>query len=309
MKSKIFNAIVCASMIAGLTACGDVEDLVQLSTNIPMPLNVGSCEDAKHLDEARAWSVNAPGTPFENIGRIELTASGNYMFLPETDSFSFEDSEGDMFEAPRHKSFRKNKRKDTRNIGNYPVGTFTKISDSEYDLSSLGRLTVNADGSLTLNTGQTEYSFNATPVSAYQLDELTRRFSHTWEVVQVERAYYDSDGKFVKKRFLSQAEIEEEYIRAMVVTQYGAFVRYDWDSTLDGYGIWKWELPEKQLFQFVFSDDIYGYYPDTGYEQVYFYNEFAMFIEFDEEYSTDDSGEYYTIADVLKTRSIDGLKL
>lgn len=304
MKTNILKAFACASLIAGMTACDDAKDLLQVSSNVPMPLSVGTCADAKYLDDARAWNVNATGTPYENVRRIELTASGNYMFLPDMESFTFEDLEDEMFDAPRHKSLRKSAGKDTRSFGNYPAGTFTKTGDNEYQLSSLGKLTVNSDGTLTLNDGKSDYDFNATPVSAYQLNELTRRFSRTWEVVQVERAYYDADNKLIKRRFLSQEEIEDDYVRAVVITQYGAFVRYDWDNSLDGYGIWKWGIPEKQFFQFVFKDD--EYYADNGYEQVYFYNDFAMYLEYGEEVNDD---QYYEIVDVLKTRSTNDFAL
>lgn len=319
MKTNIFKSIVGAMMLACMVSCGDAEDLLQVSTNIPMPLSTGSCADAKYLSESRAWDVNTSGTAFEGVGRIELTASGNYMFLPGMDSFTFEELDEDSDwtrsdtagmpsgqKAPGKKmksSFKRINGKNTRSQGYYPAGTFTKISDNEYELSDLGRLVVNSDGTLTLYEGGEVYDFSATSVSGYQLDELTRRFSRTWEVVQVERAYY-SDNKLVRKRFLSQEEIESEYVRAVVVTQFGAFVRYEWDGYLDGYGVWKWEIPEKQLFQFVFKDE--DYYETPGYEQVYFYDDYAMFLEYADEY---DSGQYYEIVDVLKTRSAESINL
>lgn len=200
--------------------------------------------------------------------------------------------------------FRKQKSNESFYYESYPAGTFTKINENEYQLSSLGTLTVNGDGTLTLNDGHSSYDFNATSVDAYPLDELTRRFSRTWEVVQVERAYYDSDNKLVKKRFLTQQEIEDDYVKAVVVTQYGAFVRYEWDNSLDGYGLWKWNIPEKQFFQFVFSDE--WNYTDSGLEQVFFYNDFAMYLEYGEEQN--DEG-YYEVVDVLKTRSVNNLSL
>jgi len=298
-----------------MVSCDDAKDLLQVSTNIPMPLSTGSCADAKYLEDARAWDVSSYGTAFERVGRIELTASGNYMFLPDMSSLVFDDMEDDMYAAPRLETnsrasnvrpgknlaspFRKAETRAARASETYPAGTFTKISENEYELSNLGRLTVNNDGTLTLNDGTGDYEFNATPVAPYELDELTRRFSRTWEVVQVERAYY-SDGKLMKKRYLSQAEIEDIYVRVVVATQYGAFVRYEWDGELDGFGLWRWKIPEKQIFQFVFRNE--DYYGDNGLEQVYFYDDYAMFLENSEEYESE-SGQYYETVDVLKTKS------
>lgn len=317
-------------MIFCMVSCDDAKDLLQVSNNIPMPLSTGSCADAEYLEEARAWDVTPSyGTIFENVGRIELTASGNYMFLPDMSSLVFDDMEDDMFAAPRLEAngsasnvrsdvrsdkglsspFRKGETRSTRASESYPAGTFTKISDNEYELSNLGRLIVNNDGTLTLNDGTgNNYVFSATTVSPYELDELTRRFSRTWEVVQVERAYYDSDGKLIKKRYLSQEEIEDIYVRAVVATQYGAFVRYEWDGELDGYGLWRWEVPEKQFFQFVFRDN--DYYGDNGLEQVYFYDDYAMFLENSGEYESEsEPGQYYETVDVLKAKSVTGLDL
>jgi len=324
MKNSIFNKIVCASMLLCMVSCDDAKDLLQVSSNIPMPLSTGTCEDAKYLADARAWDVNSYGTPFENVGRIELTASGNYMFLPDMSSMVFEDLEDGEFYAPRLETnsrasdvipgknlvspFRKAGKEavgTTRAYGeSYPAGTFTKTSDNVYVLSNLGRLIVNSDGTLTLENETGSYDFTATSVAPYELDALTRRFSRTWVVVEVERASYDPDGKLKKKRKLSQAEIEEDYVRAVVATQYGAFVRYDWDRQLDGWGLWKWEIPEKQFFQFVFTDG--DYYGDSGFEQVYFYDDFAMFLEYGEE---SESGEYFETVDVLKTKSVTDLEL
>lgn len=318
-------------MIFSMVSCDEAKDLFQVSSNIPMPLSTGSCADAKYLKEARAWDVTPSyGTIFENVGRIELTASGNYMFLPDMSSLVFDDMEDEMFAAPRLEAngsasnvrsdvrsdkglsspFKKGENESTRASESYPAGTFTKISDNEYELSNLGRLIVNNDGTLTLNDGAgNNYVFNVTAVSSYELDELTRRLSRTWELVQVERAYYDSDGKLTSKRYLSQKEIEDDYVRAVVMTQYGAFVRYNWDGTLDDeHGLWRWEIPEKQIFQFVFTNNGYYGYANSGLQQVYFYDDFVMFLgEGDEDES--ESDEYYEIVDVLKAKSVNGLDL
>ena len=309
-------------MIFCMVSCDEAKDLLQVSSNIPMPLSTGSCADAKYLKEARAWDVTTLDVKFENVGRIELTSSGNYMLLPRVDNLQFEDG---TFEEPTYSvagsdvrsvagsgkvkssPFRKVERSATRAYGSYPAGTFTKISDNEYELSDLGRLIVGSDGKLTLIDGTGEHEFEATPVvNSYTLDDLTRRFSRTWELAQVERAYYDYDGKLVKKRYMSQADIEDDFVRAVVVTQYGTFVRYEWDGELAGCGIWRWEIPEKQFFQYVFNDG--GFYGSFSLEQVFFYDDYAMFLEYNEEYDSE-TGEYYDTVDVLKAKSVDSLDL
>ncbi|GEM_PF-2405965 len=320
MNTKIFKTLTYAALVAGLASCGNTDDLLQVSTNIQMPLSTGTCADAKYLEEARAWDVSTYDPAYEGIGRIELTASGNYMFLPKMGDITFEDIDDEMDYAPSRNSRadngfeiiskkqtspfkRMSKSASTRAYAQFPAGTFTKISDNEYDLSSAGTLIINADGTLTLNDGKEVCKFDATPVNAYELDALTRRFSRTWEIVQVERAYYDSNGKIVKKRILSQQEIEDDYVRAVVVTQYGAFMRYEWDKSFEDYGMWRWEIPSKQFFQFAFREyDPYSYntWTEYGLEQVFFYDDFAMYLEYGD---YDEGGVYYDTVDVLKTRA------
>jgi len=313
MKTNILKVAISASMFFCMVSCDDVKDLVQVSSNIQMPLSTGSCADAEFLAESRAWDVVSSDPTFENVGRIELTASGNYMFLPNISNLAFDDITEDDYDympsplkASKNQTspFRKTKRKQYPEYDySYPFGTFEKVSENEYTLSGLGKLIVNSDRTLTLEKNGSSYDFNATPVEAYQLDELTRRFSRTWEVVQVERGYYNSDGKLVDKRILEPEEVEYYYVKAVVVTQYGAFVRYEWDNSMEDYGLWKWEIPEKQFFQFAFSDGWNN--SDSALEQVFFYNDFAMYIESsweeNEEYL---DGQYYDVVDVLKTKSV-----
>lgn len=315
---NIIKGFLYCSMLLALSACGDMTDLVQVSTNVKQPLSVGTCPDAKYLKDARCWDVQSMGGDYENVGRIELTASGNYLFLPRLGDIPFGDIYGDddylyyamnatrSEDAKSFSPFRKHKNVATRayNDGHYPVGTFRKVNENEYVLENLGTLVVNPNGSLTLREGSTSFDFYAKEVSGYELDALTRRFSRTWELVQVERSYYDQNGKFVRKRVLSQQEMEDEFIRVVIVSQFGTFMRYDWDGMDDDGGIWRWENSSNQIFQFAFdSDDGHDY----GLEQVYFYNDYAMYLE-DGDYEGDYEFGYMQSVDVLKTRSCDDFK-
>lgn len=322
---NIIKGCAYSALLLSLSACGDVTDLVQVSTNVKQPLSVGTCPDAKYLDDARCWDVQSMGGYYENVGRIELTASGNYLFLPRLSDIQFGDIYGEdedyayyAMDATRsvagksHSPFRKKKGVGTRayNGGVHPVGNFRKVNDNEYVLENLGTLIVNPDGTLTLREGGTSYDFKAEAVSGYELDALTRRFSRSWELVQVERSYYDENGKFLRKRVLSQQEVEDEYVRVVIVSQFGTFMRYDWDGDDDDGGIWRWENTSNQIFQFAFdsdSDSDYDSGYDFGLEQVYFYNDYAMYLE-NGEYEGDFESGYMQVSDVLKTRSCDDFK-
>lgn len=67
--------------------------------------------------------------------------------------------------------------------------------------------------------------------------------------------------------------------------------------------MWRWEIPSKQFFQFAFREyDPYSYntWTEYGLEQVFFYDDFAMYLEYGD---YDEGGVYYDTVDVLKTRA------
>lgn len=309
MKMNIIKGCALCALALSFVACSKIDDIIQVSTNVPQPLVVGTCPDAKYLNESRAWDVTCTSHTMAHIGRIELSASGNYLFLPRLSDIRFEDIDK-VFGAPARSEgtvatnpFRKHpgtSRAYGDRADEYPAGVYKKISEKEYELSGYGTLIVDNQNRLIVRTQNgADITFEAAPLTGYSLDEQTRRFSRTWELVQVERAYY-LDDKFVKKRFLSQAEIEDDFVRCVVVSQFGSFVRYEWNGVLDDGGVWRWEDITNQVFQYAFNDEE-GY----GLETVYFYNDFAMFLEGGD---VEENGVYYQVCDVLKTRSTNDLR-
>lgn len=263
----------------GLTACGDDEPGGGGGSYGTDDLWVGTASTPKYAADAAIYNVSSSAScPFSSI---ELTESGDYIVTPVN--------------APRYakgkatgkKSIFRKAAKDTRALssGQYYTGTYTKNGDGSFTLKNLGKLSFkNNMLSLELNDG-TDYEVPATKETpTLDANELNLRFCRTWVVTGAKEFVYDSNGKQIDSYTYSTADLQEEFVKSVIVTRVGSYIQWDWDDELEDKGTWSWV--DKSIQQFRWSDNE----GDYGIEQVAFDGNNAKFFETETGYDEDYGG-------------------
>lgn len=280
MKKNFKYAIIVLAgcMSAGLTACSS-DDEPEFGEG---ELWVGDATTPAYVSDAAVYSVNSGvQCPFKSI---ELTESGDYIVTPSAASYSMADSRSES--AAKHGIFRKHKAPKSRtdlSTSGYTYGTYTKNTDGSYNLKGLGTMTY-SNGTIELSlTDGTNYIAGATKdMPSLAANDLNLRFCRTWKVTGAVVDIYDKNGRKLDSWIFSEAEIQEEYVKYILVSRCGSYVSIDWDETIDDNGSWSWINTSEQRFEWV---DEFG---DTGTNQVLFNGNKAMFrdswTDYDEDY-------------------------
>ena len=307
MKKFFFNAnalkssVLCLGLIVAsstliLHSCDNGDD----DEDNPSGLFEGTLSDAPYEADAVKYTV----TGNTEIGSIELTSSGNYLVLPPETSTQHQSNLSSKTSATGASYLRKHEKTLSRNISTNrcSFGTFTKDTDGSYILKDYGTLRVAGNNLLQLTkTGESQVmTLNVEKLTAITDNRLNNRLCRTWHPVSVTLKYYDTNDKLLHTEIIdSPEELQEDYVNYVVVSKSGSFFQVDYDSSISGYGSWKWTDSEKQIFQFQWLDEDY---PEGGSEQVSFNDATAYFqVSYSD---TDDDGQIVKIQEIAKCQAL-----
>lgn len=291
MKKKLIY-LVCLLAITPIALCSCSDDD---GPDGGTDLMKGTLADAPYNDDAVIYTISGN----DEIGSIELTASGNCVILPpETEDYSMRSISNEKKSGLS--MFKKQKKEtESRYIETYLAwfGNYEKNSDGSITLVGYGTLYVIDDDTLELERiDGTTYTLDVDNVeSAAATGSLDRRICRTWYVINAAFTVYDANGKVVYSETIEdQEEIEEEYVKSLTVCGKGTFFRTDWDNTLDGYGQWWWQDEEIQLMGYQWLDEDY---PDDGEMSLRFVDSYAWFSQ---EYLDEDG---YRVIETVMTQA------
>lgn len=281
-KSFTWAVLACTALCAGLTSCGLSDDDDDLDT--PEDLWKGELSDAKYENDAVFYEV----TNSNEIASIELTASGDYIIMPTANSTYYAPAQTTRAgkKSGITSMFHKD-RKTTRSAYEYAVfGSYTKNADGTYTLDGFGVLGIYDNGKISLvrNDGQ-KLSLDVVKKGGVESSSLNSRFCRTWEIIEVYEEVFDSNGRRIASDKLTDQEIREDFVRAVLVSKAGTFTQIEWDNTLESYGNWWWSNEALQIFGYQFVDEDY-----PGEEGVKFDGDRAIF--FAQEYGNIDDEDY-----------------
>ncbi len=261
---------------------------------VALPLGFASCGGDD--DENELWKGELPNPKFESdavmfnvnnnsdIESIELTASGNYIIMPSgNDAYQPQMAPARGEVTSRFFS----KRSATRSYEEYGVfGEYKKIKDGVYDLIGYGTLTIENDSkvNLALDNGQ-DLNLDVTREKEMPSSSLNDRLCRTWYITGVKFKVYDRKDNVLFEKELSDVTIKDDFVEYIVMSKASTYISVDWDGDIDGYGKWKWDDEDLQVFRYSFIDDP----DDTGLVKVSFDGDKCKFIE---TYYDDEWGEY-----------------
>ena len=259
----------------------------------------GTLDEAPYESDAVKYIISGN----DEFGVIELTASGNYIVLPpdapETTTMA-------RATIPAHKTqlFKTVKGNEATsravNTSLAKFGTFTKNDNGSFTLTDFGDIQETGEGQLEITlVGESPITVNVTKADAAGSDELTKRLNHTWEVVSVHYEVISADGTTLYTETISDvADLKEETVKAVLVTNHNSYFQIEWDNSVDGYGSWTWSDKTNQVFSYEWLDD-----PTEpgGKVQVRFSDDTA---DFSEEYSSvDENGATITMRTTVHCRA------
>lgn len=289
----IFGAIVTfVFMSMAIVSCGsdepdddDDDDDQEIVTG--GDLWSGTLEDAKYQSDAALYEV----LDNSDIASIELTASGNYIVMLNSDAYEKPAAASRKHKNPfARKSVTRGEDDSTPGI----FGEFEKLSDNKFNLKGYGVLEIESSRKLNLRLedGQ-NLSLNVSKQENISSNRLNDRFCRTWYVKKGVYELY-RDNKLVDRAVItSQKDLEAEFVEYVIVTKAGTFVKVDWDKTIDDAGIWKWRDEKEQIFAYKFNGEY-----EWGWEQVTFNNNYADFIYWEED-EDEDEGVTYTLKETI----------
>ena len=236
---------------------------------LPDNLLTGSLDDAPFEKYAVKFIINGDN----EIGSIELMASGTYLVLPPATT----DYTRAEFSVQPFSLFKRNTTT-TRIIGYDGVfGDFDVEADGRFILHGFGRVRLASGTQLEIVLDEDIDNARIVNTEVFyptQGDDLNKRFCRTWYPVYA----VDLSG-----HVYSEQELNEEFVKYVVVSRtcengnyIGTFSRVETDNTPAGHGYWGWYNKTQQMFKFVYAGE-----SDYGIEQVYFEDNYAYFLESD----------------------------
>lgn len=236
---------------------------------LPDQLLSGVLEDAPFEE----FAVKYMAVGDDEIGSIELMASGTYIVMPaESDATR-------AAHAARPFSLRRHKGEPTRTelpegglFGRFELG-----EEGWLILENFGQIRLAGPGILEIidNNGESR-EIGVDIFRPEQGDDLDRRIGRTWHPVSAINIFSGHE--------YSPEEMYDEFVDYVVISRssdrsgyIGTFTSVDYGNILNGYGYWGWADKSMQLLNILgYDDDNDPYY---GVEQVYFRDEFAIFLE------------------------------
>lgn len=251
--------------------------------------DMGNIETPKYEAEAAKYEISTSGAAYKSI---ELTASGNYIIVPNSSSSSARASVATE-STKKAATFLLNPdiKKRTRS-GEWGsgilYGTYTKTGEGEYTLNGLGKLKITSNGGstssldLTLNDG-TKKSFSGAKQTVQSTSDLTNFICRTWNIAHL-RVYGKKNGKTVmdieadnfaelnrkyiefQKKYYPDEEpdsFEENPPKQVVITKSNTYMVLYEDNEL-AVANWKWVNEKEGKFMYSWDeegeyDDDYGY--------------------------------------------------
>lgn len=275
-KTQMFlRMLFLSALLCSMTSCDLLDQLKDLDDDdddkwyegvLPDELLSGTLADAPFEEYAVKFIINND----DEIGSIELMASGTYLILPPAPENTRAESSAQPFSL-----FKRNGR-NTRSIGYEGLfGDFDIESDGRFILHGFGW--IRFTGTAKLEIAEDGGDVREVSTSVYypkQGDDLNRRFCRTWHPI------YAVD---ITGHVYSQSELNEEFVKYVLVSRtcedgnyIGTFSRVETDNTPAGNGYWGWYNKPQQIFKFVYAGEDLDQY---SIEQVYFENEYAYFFE------------------------------
>lgn len=284
-----FIAFTCSSSLISCIANDDDDD----DDDFPQELMSGDLDDAPYKNDAVKYTV----TGDSKIGFIELTASGNYIIMPPSDETNQHliTQNKTIFQAQNIIASR------TIDLANAHYGTFTKSDDNTYELSDFGTIQEKDNNQLIIKEkGQTERTVSFEKAQTNKENTLNNRLNHTWELISATIKITSSNGKILfSKNITDQTTLEEEFVKAILVTNHGSFYQIEWNNEISDYGLWQWSDETNQIFTYTWLTDT----PEGGSVQVKFKDDTADFYETHYEYS-EEYGQEITIMTIAHTKAI-----
>ena len=257
---KFLSAALFVAMSASLISCGGDDD-----NDEPQNPSLwrGELADPRYEADAAAYEIiNSP-----LFKSIELTSSGNYIVIPATTA--------GYASATRRSILRADRQKTSRAYNGGPLfGTYTKNGDGIYNLEGFGTFNIWLNDEIKLKLENVEYILQVSRLTNIESNALNNRLCRTWYLTKAVENLLDSHGNVLDTDVITGANLQEEYVKYIVITKAGTFLQVDWDNTFDGYGKWGWTNTSEQTGWYMFDDEDY-----TGSMQVLFDNDTATFVE------------------------------
>ncbi len=317
-RFKLFFLMVAAMALPmTFASCSSSDDGDDVPGNIDTP---------KYETEAAKYEITTSGAAYKSI---ELTASGNYIIVPNSSSSN---ARATVASASTKKvaTFLLNPdlKKRTR-AGEWGsgilYGTYTKTGEGEYTLSGLGTLKITSNGGsatsldFTYSDG-TKKTFSGSKQAVQSTSDLTNFICRTWNIAHI-RVYTKVNGKtvmdleadnfaelnrkyqdFMKKNFPDE-EVDifyENPPKQIVITKSNTYMVLYQDNEL---AIANWKWVNEQEGRFMYSWDNEGEYDDAyGYANVKASGSNLIASEEQTEYDEDDGvtftyGVVYTLSE------------
>lgn len=247
MKKLKFLAMALAAVVLplGFASCGggeeDEDDLWK-----------GKLENPKYESDAALFNVTDDDS---DIASIELTASGNYIVMPN----DYDMPAPSLAPAPRKTTHKSIFRKSSTSRAGWEYGVFgeyKKLKEGVYELIGYGTLTIVNDSriNLALDNGS-DLNLDVTKATEIQANALNNRLCRTWQITGGQYKVYDLEGNLIHTEKMTDREIKEECVEYVVMSKANTYITIDWDGEIEGYGVWNWEDKDLQVFNYHYTDE------------------------------------------------------
>lgn len=241
MLRHLWVAIVGLSL---LSACStdEIEPSVDSSE-----LWKGELAAAPYSKDAVCLKPKGATVDGQAVSTIELTASGLYFITYEGDNAQYNAA-----------SLKKANRRFTRDwLPYYDIvsGDFTPLGGNKYRLKNWGDITINSDGSITVELEEGgNYVWPVTKVDRIDESALNSRLCRTWNLINGHIDFLDEDLNVIYSMKISEKEMDQDYIYAVTFTYAGRAYRKDYPEDPWYGGSWRWSDMRSQLVE-MHSDD------------------------------------------------------
>lgn len=211
----------------------------------------GELASAPYENDAVCLQLEEAVMNDKSVSTIELTGSGDYFIT----YVSYEESDWNYKPSLLRKA-KGNCTRELESVYKIQTGEFNKLGDSKFSLEGFGVITINPNGTVTvdLEDGK-DYLWAFTKADKIADTALNSRLCRTWKLQKVYVEFLDKNRKVIYTLNVPDQEMRDEYIYSIAFTLAGRY--YTQDEAYGAWygGIWEWSNVASQIISTVPDDE------------------------------------------------------